>query len=481
MNKQDTELVVRYMADELDAAEQESFCERLRSDEQFRREFVIAARREAILVELIRSSAETGEAERELQPLHFRPGLLALAAGLAIAAGVWWAVVLVGSRESGQQKPERVAQVVSGKGEKTTLKFDSEETTLEVAENTVLRLPGCEVIAGTVKSGPQKVVELVSGSVTIVVAKQGGGRTFVVRTGQANLTVVGTRFSASVIGGRTHIDVKEGGVRVNPRFGDASFILRPGMAVDVEEGKTVQLPNNSVKLARYLNMPEGMKGPTGLAYDGKLLWISAGTQIWGVDPHTTGISNATQVVQKVDLTGKAKMLKSLTWGDGCLWVCTEDGILRVRAPEGLVEKVGDPGLRGVSGLAYGDGRLWANYYEDGRRWIAEIDASSGKILGKIPAIGGVAIESCMWFDNGLWVSGIRSYYSRLSRGDGRELLRCPTVLAPGDAGRGYLIMAGGTDGQFWFIRSGGSDWYIAMIEANFVENEAAGQSANGRL
>jgi ferric-dicitrate binding protein FerR (iron transport regulator) len=248
-------LLAEYLDGDADAASMTRLCEMLKDRPDLQKRFREEIRLHTLMREIglqeiaggqpvdFVDSGESGGRQTFRMPWRT---VLSLAAGLLLVAGIgWWMLdVRRETVDDGQRAPVAAApQVASGKGEKLVLKFDSEDTVLEMGENTLLKLPGCEVMVGsdgsgrTLKSKPQKTVEVVSGTVNVLVAKQQEGKTFVMKTGQAELTVVGTRFSAAVSGTKTRVSVSEGIVRVNPGSGGVPFSLLAGMSSDVEAGR----------------------------------------------------------------------------------------------------------------------------------------------------------------------------------------------------------------------------------------------------
>ncbi|MBA4387398.1 MAG: hypothetical protein C0404_05415 [Verrucomicrobia bacterium] len=152
---------------------------------------------------------------------------LAIAASLLVAVGVW-RFATTGAKPAG-------TDVVTGRGQTIALRFDGEDTSVDVAENTKLRVVGGTVIAGAatdsllVKSGPGKLIQLESGSIKVSAAKQTEGRSFVVTTPQADMKVVGTEFDLLVDEKVTCLDVDQGLVKFTR--------LADGKAIDVAAGQ----------------------------------------------------------------------------------------------------------------------------------------------------------------------------------------------------------------------------------------------------
>lgn len=153
---------------------------------------------------------------------------LALAAGLLIAVGVW-RFTTVETKVGG-------SDVATGKGQTVTLRFEGEETVVDVLENTRLNVVGGSVVEGAageklLKTGPGKVIQLESGSIKVSVAKQEEGRSFVLATPHAEARVVGTAFDLRVSETSSRLDVIKGVVRYTR--------LSDGKSLEVRERQSV--------------------------------------------------------------------------------------------------------------------------------------------------------------------------------------------------------------------------------------------------
>ncbi|MCA1858617.1 FecR domain-containing protein [Janthinobacterium sp. HSC-3S05] len=79
-------------------------------------------------------------------------------------------------------------------------------------------------------TGTQRLLQLVQGEVFIATARETGRpyRPFLVETAQGQAQALGTRYSVRQADGSTLVAVEEGAVRLMPRHGDASPVLRAG-------------------------------------------------------------------------------------------------------------------------------------------------------------------------------------------------------------------------------------------------------------
>lgn len=385
---------------------------------------------------------------------------LALAAGLLLAVGIgWWHLA-----GRGMPPADAVAQVSSGKGEKVTLRFAAEDTVLQIGENTVVKMPGCELAPGhdgegkTLKSGPQKVVEVVSGSVNVVVAKQQEGRTFVVRTDQAEVMVVGTRFSATVAGGKTMVEVKEGVVRVRPRTGGMPFSLRAGMKADVEEGMTI-CPVIDLADARLVELKGRNVSGSGFAAGGGRVWICEGASLIGLDQE-----NGT-ATKRIDLSSICMSVRPLTWHDGALVTFAllpdwRERVFLVNTETGAIEKTiykDKPSAEGAMvGGAIGDGCLWLGRARIGVRGyeIDRIDLATGRKLSHISTdVGGTGL---VWMDGSLWVVDGGGKLVALAMVDQKSGATSMNMQFVNGHSRGWWRGAAvAPDGSLWLLHTGG--------------------------
>ncbi|WP_035817317.1 FecR domain-containing protein [Janthinobacterium sp. RA13] len=79
-------------------------------------------------------------------------------------------------------------------------------------------------------TGTRRLLQLVQGEVFIATARETGRpyRPFLVETAQGQAQALGTRYSVRQADGSTLVAVEEGAVRLMPRHGDASPVLRAG-------------------------------------------------------------------------------------------------------------------------------------------------------------------------------------------------------------------------------------------------------------
>lgn len=483
MDNEFENLLAEYLDGDADAASATRLCEMLKDRPDLQKRFREEIRLHTLMREIglqeiaggqsadLADPDETGGREYSRMPWRI---VLSLAAVLLLAVGAgWWMLEPRFQPDAGvAPNNEPVAEVSSGKGEKLTLKFDSEETVLEMGENTVLKLPGCEVSVGsdgsgrTLKGKPQKVVEVVSGVVNVVVAKQQEGRTFVVKTGQAELAVVGTRFSAVVSGRKTRVSVKEGIVRVSPRPAGSAFSLLAGMSSDLEDGRQATATID-LSQAKRLKLPDGNLTSGGFVYGDGLLWIAEGLSLAGYDAETV------KEVRRLDMSKICYSVKPLCWYDGGLLVYTAGGVgqsvLKINPKTGDVEKklYEGPQLsgQGIESAAVGDGSLWIEWPRGAKNEIARFDLATGTKQASLHVNAGG--KGLIWRDGGLWrlePDAADGTLRLVDRNTGESIM---TLRAKGGAGptRGWWRgVAAAADGSLWFLHILGNEnndvWHV---------------------
>ncbi|MBA4388583.1 MAG: hypothetical protein C0404_11415 [Verrucomicrobia bacterium] len=371
--------------------------------------------------------------------------------------------------------PDRAAdsnRIVTGKGQTIALKFDGEDTLVEMAENTILKVIGGTVVtSGTanvelVQTGPRKTIQLEAGSIKVSVAKQLEGRSFVVNTPQAEMRVVGTKFSVNmgVHASQTRLTVQEGIVRLTSLSSGLAAYVRAGDVANVETGKAVDLAGTPVREVRTFMLGDkaAIGDSTGnwrvFSSDGKRLWVGAsdGCVLLGIDAETG------DVVERLDLTGRCSSILATTWGGGSLWAIAKGKtgpwqLMKINPADTTVE-TGFPALPpGEVSVAYGDGSVWLVGWKMSEPCvIMRVDPGTRKTLSTVKVKNEYAGEAgLVWFDGGLWlygsISGNRDRLTRLDTESGNELV---FVQYPGSGYRGMVRIAAGNGSTLWGLRRG---------------------------
>lgn len=155
-----------------------------------------------------------------------------------------------------------------------------------VAEGATFRAADAADLA--VRDGGDGVrIELRTGMVAATVAKQAPGRRVTVHTPEAEVTVVGTRFTVDAAGGSTDVAVSEGRVRVTQRSSGRSLLLEAGQRVTVSATGAFPPP---APRAPAVTAPQAPREPAGTAgvVAFKLLDADADVPIPAHDPLVDG-------------------------------------------------------------------------------------------------------------------------------------------------------------------------------------------------
>ncbi|HAT10321.1 MAG TPA: hypothetical protein DCS97_06955 [Planctomycetes bacterium] len=234
MSAADAELIGRWIAGD-DTPEARAAVDRALADaegaELVARELHFAyALRSAARARMARRTLAGGGVTLVPRRRHGWVTALALAAGLAVAALIWWSA-----------QPERVvtpAHSVAGtvavsEGVGAWVpggRYDAmADARLELrADGSVFELAaGSSLRVASLVGGPH--VHLEHGMVGVQAARQVGGRTLAVATAHAEVEVVGTRFQVAADAAATTCSVAEGSVRM--RSGGSTAVLPAGAAI----------------------------------------------------------------------------------------------------------------------------------------------------------------------------------------------------------------------------------------------------------
>jgi parallel beta-helix repeat protein len=247
-----------YLADEADEAAIARLEQWLLADPEHRREFVRASRlrtalRAEIAAHVERTSAGLSRphlrAEGTIRPGRWIwPSLLAVAAMVVLGVGAWW---LAMGGEPARRVPPPADIAWAGPGAAlhgvrpvgvltagTPVDLGDQVTgpcRIALRDGSLLDLAA----AATMELQPATSgtrVALHAGRVEATVAHQAAGRTFVVATAQAEVTVVGTQFTVASQAGSTNVAVSAGVVRVASRAGGDPQVLTAGQRASVAEG-----------------------------------------------------------------------------------------------------------------------------------------------------------------------------------------------------------------------------------------------------
>jgi len=389
-------------------------------------------------------------------------GLLAIAAGVIVVLGV-----LLPRTEQKPPGPSRTLAVtndmegnatvlregksvpVSGglmagdsirveEGETFSFRYQGEDTKISLEGGTRLAIPA--------QDGGKRL-NLESGRLTASVAKQPAGKPFVVTTPQAEITVVGTRFTTSVFSFKVlmRLEVFEGSVRLRSKRDDRALDVGAGEYATVMNGvgfigapPTDKLPR--AEILREIQVPDEVGRVAAIALQGTSLWAASaespllseldtedghvlrkldlsaeigrilslasdGTRMWVLapSPQTTrgrgkghGISVAAidlesgKAVRWIDRKGwdyLRGMELSLTYGNGHLLLKRHGAKIEEIDPAGGdTIRTHSTRLNGGSMIAHGDGALWSHVWG----WIFRVDLAGEDLalVGILPPYSG---------------------------------------------------------------------------------------------
>jgi glutamine cyclotransferase len=197
-------------------------------------------------------------------------------------------------------------------------------------------------------------------------------------------------------------------------------------------------PQKAEVVREYGPFPEVEK-VGGVTFDGQRAWLAAGTHLLAIEPETG------EQVRRIDVAADAG-----TAFDGRhLYQITGDVIQKVDATSGrMVGTIPAPGRGGDSGMTWAEGSLWVGHYRE--RKIYCIDPESGEILRTIESDRFVTGVS--WVDGELWHATWEDDASELRRvqpetGEVLERLELPA---------GVLVSGLESDGADLFYCGGAS-------------------------
>ncbi len=319
-------------------------------------------------------------------------------------------------------------------GETLSFIYVDEETKVSLEGGTRLRIPSQD---------RGKRLNLESGRLTASVAKQPAGKPFVVDTPQAEITVVGTRFTTSVFSWKVlmRLEVTEGLVRLLSKGDGKVLDVGAGEYATVMNGvgfigapPTDKLPR--AEMLREIQVPENVGKVAAIAIEETALWAASaekpalfqldmedahvlkevdlsaefgrilslawdGTHLWVLAPAPStargkggrhGISLAAvdltsgKAVRWVDRSGWDYLRGgklSLTFGEERLWLKRSGGMIEEIDPAGgNTVRSHSTRLNGGSVIAHGDGVLWSHVWG----WIFRVEPADGDLtlVGTFP-------------------------------------------------------------------------------------------------
>ena len=185
----------------------------------------------------------------------------------------------------------------------------------------------------------------------------------------------------------------------------------------------------------------------GVSFDGRHVWLAAGSRLLAVDPAAGRVARALPCVADAG-----------TAFDGThLYQIAEARIDKIDPASGeVLRSIPAPGQGRDSGMAWAEGCLWVGQYRD--RKILQIDPASGAVLRTIESSR--FVTGVTWVDGELWHGTWEDERSELRRvdpadGDVLEALEMPagvTVSGLESDGAGLFYCGGGTSGRLRAVR-----------------------------
>jgi outer membrane protein assembly factor BamB len=190
----------------------------------------------------------------------------------------------------------------------------------------------------------------------------------------------------------------------------------------------------------------GANNVAGVTFDGRLAWLAAGTHLQSFDP------NSGELGARLPVAADAG-----TAFDGrCFFQLTAGVIQKVDATTGKVlGTIPAPGGGKDSGLAWAEGMLWVGQYRD--RKIVGIDPDTGEVLRTIESDRFVTGVS--WVDGELWHGTWEDDQSELRRVDPET----SAVLERAKMPAGSMISGLESDGKDTFFCGGGNSGKVRRV------------------
>ncbi len=466
-----------YVDRELSPEEEQALSREIADDPRMLREVSLLLRQRLMLAEVMSSeqisAARTGRARRVFRVAV--PLAAAAAVLLGIGANLWWkgtggpaaATVLQAERAERARiidgaKTRRAlaegARLAPGDSVEVarsgTLRFRyaGEESYVQAGEQTILRM----------EASPEgaKRLYVTSGTLKVTVAPQPEESRMVVTTPHAALTLVGTELSLDVTGNRTQVDVTDGTVDVTGPDGSKKTRAHAGQHVTAtarcigppfwRAGATV----GQVRVLRCFSVP--VPRPTSVVFDGTALWLSSAgnRKLYRVDAVSGNL------LRTIELDKSAGRADCLAWDGKLLWGAYREragekhGVCAIDPATGdIVESIDT--ARGITGLAFGDGKLWGAFHRGKYMHIATIRPPQDP---ERPLLKVGYPESFVFAhqDGSLWMKRVGKLLVRVDPGSGKNL--GAFVVLP--FGGSYMAAGGG--GTFWLLHRHG--YHVTLIE-----------------
>jgi hypothetical protein len=298
----DTDALEAYFAGDLSPEETARYEAQLKSDPAAAERLLELAREEVVIAEWARVAGKTGEietdAEHRRRALSFgRPGMprfLAAAALVLVAVGATLWYFRTDSAASSylarlEQVGGRVSIVTAGTsqpaaeghnlqpGDGLKLVGDNASAVVVYTDGTRLEFDGDSIVSefsgGESKDGAStgKRVVIASGSVRADVAKQPPGAPMRLKTANAEVVVLGTRFHLSGGTDATFVETTEGAVRLVRSVDGRSIEVPAGFEGKADVEAEMNVRQSPPRFTRPRWVGKGNHRTTGLTADGRTL------------------------------------------------------------------------------------------------------------------------------------------------------------------------------------------------------------------
>ena len=205
------------------------------------------------------------------------------------------------------------------------------------------------------------------------------------------------------------------------------------------------MKKSAAEIIREYGPLPGVEQVAGVTYDGKNIWIAAGTRIEAIDP------DSGKQLRSIEVSAHA----GTAFDGNHLYQIGDNQIRKIDPGTGQVLATIDAPGEGCSGLAWAEGCLWVGQYRE--RKIHQIDPATGKLLRSIES--NRFVTGVTWVDGNLWHGTWEEEISELRRIDAAT----GEVLEQLDMPPGLLVAGLESNGADRFYCGGGNSGKIRAV------------------